>query len=261
MLRDVVNGLGAMRGLGAVGALVVAVPGLASTGASAQPSWVAPALLGLAIVGLAFVALRAVAPAERALVGKGDGTDRGVFVVTRDAVVSRRETPAPTVDRTELRPPRGAVARPAAPGPDAVLRMLSARMDKVTYEPGAPNVLSMTKRLVADVSAAGAAAPVAVTCTRSEEGEETVVAVEGTLDAVTLGEVAPVLEALVESRPRAVVLELSSLHHVDGAGAVAISRLAARCRDHGGAVRAVGLARQPRALFKLLRLDQVLKGS
>jgi anti-anti-sigma factor len=260
MLRDVVNGLGAMRGLGAVGALVVAVPGLASTGASAQPSWVAPALLGLAIVGLAFVALRAVAPAERALVGKGDGTDRGVFVVTRDAVVSRRETQTPTVDRAELRPPHGAVAPPAAPGPDAVLRMLSARMDKVTYEPGAPNVLSMTKRLGAD-GAGAAAAPVAVRCTRSEEGEETVVAVEGTLDAVTLGEVAPVLEALVESRPRAVVLELSSLHPLDGAGAVAISRLAARCRDHGGAVRAVGLARQPRALFKLLRLDQVLKGS
>jgi anti-anti-sigma factor len=261
MLTMVVNALQAPRALAAVGALWVSFPAAASQGASVQPSWVAPALLALAIVGLAVVALRVTGTVERAVVGKSDRTTGGSFVVTRDAAVPSREQPMPGADVGELQPPRGPVGhRPAGmPGPDAVIRLLSARMDQVSYEPGAPNVLSMTKRLEDD--GAGAVAAAAVRCTRSDDGGETVVSVEGTLDTVTLAEVVPVLDTIVESRPRAVVLELSGLHHVDAAGAAAIGRLAARCREHGGEVRAVGLARQPRALFELLRLDRALKGS
>jgi anti-anti-sigma regulatory factor len=253
MMRRVVNAIGFTRALAAVGALGVALPAAASS--SAQPSWIAPALLALAIVGLAVVALRAAAPAERAVVGK-DGRGAGVFVVTRDAV-ARRETPAPiTAAAAELRPPPVAPVD-ATPRPDVVLRRLSARMDTVTYEPGAPNVLSMTKRLADD----GAAGLPAVTCTRGDADGEIVLALEGALDAVTLGDVAPVLDAVVASHPAAVVLELSSLRSVDAAGAKAIGRLAARLREGGGQVRAVGLARQPRAVFRLLELDRALRGA
>jgi anti-anti-sigma factor len=260
MLRMVVNALEAPRVVAALGALGVSFPAAASQGASAPPSWVAPALLALAIVGLAVVALRATGTAERVIAGKSDRTASGIFVVTRDAGIAHREAPVPLADAAELRPARGAVAPHDAdlPGPEHVIRLLSARMDQVSYEPGAPNVLSMTKRLEDD--GAGAAAQVAVRCTPSDDRGETVVAVEGTLDTVTLAEVVQVLDAVVSARPRVVVLDLSGLHHVDAAGAAAIGRLAARCREHGGEVRAVGLARQPRALFRLLRLDRALNG-
>jgi anti-anti-sigma factor len=140
--------------------------------------------------------------------------------------------------------------------------LLRAGMDDVTYAPGTPNVLSMTKRLGAPAAEVVPGAPVrsaaedpGARCLRSDDGDETVLAIDGVLDATTTSAVAATLDALVAERRPSVTVDLSSLHAVDSAGVASLVRLRSRCRSFGGTVRVVGLTRQPRALFRLLHAD------
>ncbi len=54
-----------------------------------------------------------------------------------------------------------------------------------------------------------------------------------------------------------VTLELSSLRLIDSSGVGVIVSLFKRIRANGGQVKIVGLRDQPRAIFRLLRLDRV----
>ena len=54
-----------------------------------------------------------------------------------------------------------------------------------------------------------------------------------------------------------VTLELSRLDRIDNAGIGVVISLYKRARNYGGMVRLVGVKDQPRAIFKLLRLDRV----
>lgn len=251
MSRSAVRRWNAARPVAVLGALALAVRAEAMAGASVQPAWLWPALIAVAVVGLAIFALRGAASEERAIVGKGESTnsESTIFVVTRETMQRRRTDTAPA---SELRPSR------EAPGfapvtPDRVLRGLSARMDEVRYQAGAPNVLSMTKRREAgDGAGAGARLD------RRDDGDATVVSIVGALDAITEAEVVPALEAIAGEGRRTLTLELSALSYLDAAGASALVRVAARCREHGGVLRVAGLTRQPRALFQLLRLERAL---
>lgn len=92
---------------------------------------------------------------------------------------------------------------------------------------------------------------------RTDNNEETVLKIEGTLDAVTAPELRTVVDDLVTGNRKEVTLDLSALRLIDSSGVGVIVALFKRVRAHGGNVRIVGLRDQPRAIFRLLRLDRV----
>lgn len=93
--------------------------------------------------------------------------------------------------------------------------------------------------------------------TQLDKGDETVLEIDGALDAVTAPDLRPIVEQLVNERKKAVTLELSSLRLIDSSGVGMIVSLWRRIRDHGGQLKIVGLRDQPRAIFRLLSLDRV----
>jgi anti-sigma B factor antagonist len=92
---------------------------------------------------------------------------------------------------------------------------------------------------------------------RTDNGEETVLKIEGTLDAVTAPELRSVVDELVSASRKEVTLDLSALRLIDSSGVGVIVSLFKRVRAYSGQVRIVGLRDQPRAIFRLLRLDRV----
>jgi anti-sigma B factor antagonist len=92
---------------------------------------------------------------------------------------------------------------------------------------------------------------------RTDNGDETVLAIEGTLDAVTAPELRPVVDLIVQERRKLVTLDLASLRLIDSSGVGVIVSLFRRLRETGGQVNITGLHDQPRAIFRLLRLDKV----
>jgi len=92
---------------------------------------------------------------------------------------------------------------------------------------------------------------------RTDNGEVTVVQIEGTLDAVTAPEFRTLVDELVAESRKDITLELSGLRLIDSSGVGVIVSLFKRVRANDGKVRIVGLRDQPRAIFRLLRLDRV----
>jgi len=96
-----------------------------------------------------------------------------------------------------------------------------------------------------------------MTFDRTDHGEETVLRIEGALDAVTAPDLRPTLDALVAERRAKVTIDLSSLRLIDSSGVGAVVALFKRVRANGGKVTVIGLRDQPLAIFRLLRLDRV----
>lgn len=93
--------------------------------------------------------------------------------------------------------------------------------------------------------------------TRTDSGDETILRIEGTLDAATAPDLRAVVDAIVDEGRLLVTLELSGLRLIDSSGVGVIVSLFKRVRALGGQVRIQGLRDQPRAIFRLLRLDRV----
>ena len=92
---------------------------------------------------------------------------------------------------------------------------------------------------------------------RTDDGNDTVLKIEGTLDAVTASELRSVIDDLVNESRKEVTLDLVDLRLIDSSGVGVIVSLFKRVRANGGQVRITGLRDQPRAIFRLLRLDRV----
>lgn len=92
---------------------------------------------------------------------------------------------------------------------------------------------------------------------RNDQGEETTLTIEGTLDAVTAAELRAVVESIVADQRKLVTVDLSQLRLIDSSGVGVIVSLFKRAKAYGGEVKIVGLKDQPRAIFRLLRLDRV----
>jgi len=92
---------------------------------------------------------------------------------------------------------------------------------------------------------------------RVDQADETILQVEGVLDALTAPEIRPTIDALVSERRKSIVVDVSSLRLIDSSGVGVIVGLSKRCKAYGGMVRVSGLKNQPLAIFKLLRLDRV----
>ncbi|MFO0550470.1 MAG: STAS domain-containing protein [Polyangiaceae bacterium] len=95
---------------------------------------------------------------------------------------------------------------------------------------------------------------------RTDNGEETTLTIDGTLDALTAPELRPSLDALVTEGRKSITIDLSNLRLIDSSGVGALVSLLKRVRAYGGEVRIAGLKDQPRAIFRLLQLDRVFPG-
>ena len=95
---------------------------------------------------------------------------------------------------------------------------------------------------------------------RVDQGSDTILRIEGALDAISTPEVRPTIDAVVSERRPKVIVDLSSLRLIDSSGVGAIISLYKRMRALGGQVVVTGLRDQPLAIFRLLRLDRVLMG-
>jgi anti-sigma B factor antagonist len=95
------------------------------------------------------------------------------------------------------------------------------------------------------------------TYSRTDSGDETILRIEGTLDAATAPDLRTVVDSIVDEGRLLITLELSSLRLIDSSGVGVIVSLFKRVRANGGQVRIQGLRDQPRAIFRLLRLDRV----
>ena len=92
---------------------------------------------------------------------------------------------------------------------------------------------------------------------RHDDGDETLLKIEGALDALSAPDLRPTLDALVTEGRKKVVVDLSGLRLVDSSGIGVIVSLFKRIGAQGGTVRVTGLRDQPLAIFRLLRLDRV----
>jgi len=94
-------------------------------------------------------------------------------------------------------------------------------------------------------------------CVRTDENGESRLEIDGALDALTVRDVRPIIDAVVADRPRKVTVNIANLSLIDSSGVGAIVSLFKRVKANGGNVVVVGAREQPLAVLKLLKLDTV----
>jgi anti-anti-sigma factor len=93
--------------------------------------------------------------------------------------------------------------------------------------------------------------------TRSDNGDETTLFLDGQLDATSAQDFEALADALVAEGRHQVVVDMTELSNLESPGVAALIGLYKRTRERGGEVRIVGIQGQPLAMFKLLRFDKV----
>ena len=177
--------------------------------------------------------------------GNPDGSEMEIEIAPMsDRITIRILDNGKPFDLSALQPP----ALDRLPESGLGVHIIKSWMDEVRYERGAesprsPNVLSMTKRL-GDFS-------------RTDDGDASVLRIEGVLDATTVPNLRRTIEALVKEQRRSITVDLSALRHIDSSGVGVVVSLYKRCGAYGGTVRVAGLKDQPLSIFRLLRLDKV----
>lgn len=91
------------------------------------------------------------------------------------------------------------------------------------------------------------------------EAERTTLRGEGELDALSAPTLRPTIDEIVGDRPKEVVVDLSALRMIDSSGVGAIVSLYKRLRTTECNVRIEGVAGQPLAIFRVLKLDRVFQ--
>jgi anti-sigma B factor antagonist len=92
---------------------------------------------------------------------------------------------------------------------------------------------------------------------KSQGADGTRIAISGELDSVTAPEVRDTFDTIAGSQPAKVVLDLTALRLIDSSGVGAIVSLFKRVKASGGSFEVVGVQGQPRAIFRVLKLDRV----
>lgn len=94
-------------------------------------------------------------------------------------------------------------------------------------------------------------------CIRTDENGESQLEIDGALDALTVRDIRPIIDAVVADRPKKVTVNIANLSLIDSSGVGAIVSLFKRVKATGGSVVVVGAREQPLAVLKLLKLDTV----
>jgi anti-sigma B factor antagonist len=89
----------------------------------------------------------------------------------------------------------------------------------------------------------------------TSRGDVAVLAIKGRLDAVRVGAVREEIAGLPGKGHPRVVLDLAELDWIDSSGVGALVVLYKNARAKGGEVKVANLQRQPREIFRLLRLE------
>jgi anti-sigma B factor antagonist len=89
-----------------------------------------------------------------------------------------------------------------------------------------------------------------------DDGQSSIL-IEGALDALTVHDIRPTIDAVVADRPRRVVVDFDLVTLLDSTGVGAIVSLFKRVKAQGGQVVVVRAHDQPLAVLKLLKLDAV----
>jgi anti-sigma B factor antagonist len=92
---------------------------------------------------------------------------------------------------------------------------------------------------------------------RTDHDDRTTLRIEGVLDAVTVPDIRPTVDAIVNEQRKVIEVDLSSLRLIDSSGVGVIVSLYKRCNAYGGTVRVSGVKDQPLTIFRLLKLDRV----
>jgi anti-sigma B factor antagonist len=92
---------------------------------------------------------------------------------------------------------------------------------------------------------------------RTDEADQTTLRIGGALDAAAAPDLRAVVDQLQSDGRLQVTLDLSALVLIDSSGCGVIVGFIKRTRAAGGEVRIVGLTGQPKAVFRMLRLDRV----
>jgi anti-anti-sigma factor len=83
------------------------------------------------------------------------------------------------------------------------------------------------------------------------------ISIEGALDAMTIRDIRPVMEAIAAQQPRRVTVDLEMVTLMDSAGACAIVSLFKRITMQGGELVVANAHDQPLTVLKVLKLDTV----
>jgi anti-sigma B factor antagonist len=94
---------------------------------------------------------------------------------------------------------------------------------------------------------------------KRETDDVTIIALQGSLDAMTAAPLKKEIEALIAARKVKVIFDLAQLDLIDSSGVGAIVSMFKRVRTMSGDVKIVGLVGQPAEIFKLLRLDRAFE--
>lgn len=94
-------------------------------------------------------------------------------------------------------------------------------------------------------------------CIRTDQDGESRLRIDGSLDALTVRELRPILDEVVAGNFRHVTVDIEHLTMIDSSGVGAIVSLYKRLKAEGGKVVVVGAREQPLAVLKLLKLDRV----
>jgi anti-anti-sigma factor len=92
----------------------------------------------------------------------------------------------------------------------------------------------------------------------SIDGGTVTLNITGELDAVSVPDLRPVLDDLINKGHKKVVIDLAGLRLIDSSGVGAIVYLFRKIRALGGTVIVRGATDQPLAILRLLKLDQIL---
>ena len=93
----------------------------------------------------------------------------------------------------------------------------------------------------------------------SQRGDVVVLALRGRMDAVRVAQVRQVLSDLPQPGKARFVLDLAGLDWIDSSGVGALIVLYKRARQLGGDVKVACLQRQPKEIFRLLRLESAFE--
>ena len=96
-------------------------------------------------------------------------------------------------------------------------------------------------------------------CTRTElDGGECQLRIQGSLDALTVRDIRPIIDAVVADGPKRVSVDFEELTMIDSSGVGAIVSLFKRIKASGGEVVVLRAHDQPLAVLRLLKLERVL---
>jgi anti-sigma B factor antagonist len=97
-----------------------------------------------------------------------------------------------------------------------------------------------------------------VMCSVTVQGDIAILAIQGKLDAVSVSKVRQEIITLPDQGHARVVLDLSGLSWLDSSGVGALVQLYKNATAKGGKVIAACLQRQPKEIFRLLRLESAI---